>query len=74
MKTQHISLDEIQIERLDDVPLLIGLQPRLGLDTIVLTYAIYAISFEFLFNPTYGLDYLTITIFRIAEKCSVRNR
>ena len=73
MKTQHISLDNIQIERLDDVPLLIGLQPRLGFDTIVLTYAIYAISFGFLFNPTYELNYLTITIFRTVEKCSVRN-
>ena len=35
MTTQHISLNEIQIERIDDVPLLIGLQQRLGLDAII---------------------------------------
>ena len=35
MTTQHTSLDEIQIERIDDVPLLIGLQQRLGLDAII---------------------------------------
>ena len=39
MKTQHISLDEIQdeiqIERSDDIPLLIGLQQQLGLDAII---------------------------------------
>ena len=35
MTTQHISLNEIQIERLDDIPLLIGLQQRLGLDAII---------------------------------------
>ena len=35
MTTQPISRDEIQIERLDDVPLLIGLQQRLELDAII---------------------------------------
>ena len=35
MTTQHISWDKIQIERLDDVPLLIGLQQRLELDAII---------------------------------------
>ena len=35
MITQHIALNEIQIERIDDVPLLIGLQQRLGLDAII---------------------------------------
>ena len=35
MTTQHISWDEIQIERLDDIPLLIGLQQQLGLDAII---------------------------------------
>ena len=35
MKTPHISLDEVQIERLDDIPLLIGLQQQLGLDAII---------------------------------------
>ncbi|MDE0042465.1 MAG: DUF4277 domain-containing protein, partial [Candidatus Poribacteria bacterium] len=35
MTTQPTSLNEIQIERLDDIPLLIGLQQRLGLDTVI---------------------------------------
>ena len=35
MTTQNVSLDEIQIERLDDIPLLIGLQQQLGLDAII---------------------------------------
>ena len=35
MTTQPTSWDEIQIERLDDVPLLIGIQQRLGLDAII---------------------------------------
>ena len=35
MTTQPTSLNEIQIERLDDVPLLIGLQQQLGLDAII---------------------------------------
>ena len=35
MTTQPTSLTEIQIERLDDIPLLIGLQQRLGLDTVI---------------------------------------
>ena len=35
MNTQNVSLDEIQIERLDDIPLLIGLQQQLGLDAII---------------------------------------
>ena len=35
MTTQHISWNEIQIERLDDIPLLIGLQQRLELDAII---------------------------------------
>ncbi len=35
MNTPHISLDEVQIERLDDIPLLIGLQQQLGLDAII---------------------------------------
>ena len=35
MTTQHISWDELQIEQLDDIPLLIGLQQRLGLDAII---------------------------------------
>ena len=30
MTTQPISWNEIQIERLDDIPLLIGLRQRLG--------------------------------------------
>ena len=35
MTTQRISFDEFQIERLDDVPLLIALQQQLGLDAII---------------------------------------
>ena len=35
MTTQNVSLDEIQIERLDDIPLLIGLQQQLGLGVII---------------------------------------
>ena len=35
MTPQHISFDEFQIERLDDVPLLIALQQQLGVDTII---------------------------------------
>ena len=35
MTTQPTSLTEIQIERLDDIPLLIGLQQQLGLDVII---------------------------------------
>ena len=35
MTTQHISWNEIQIERLDDIPLLIGLQQRLEFDAII---------------------------------------
>ena len=35
MITQPTSLTEIQIERLDDIPLLIGLQQQLGLDVII---------------------------------------
>ena len=35
MTTQPSSWNEIQIERLDDIPLLIGLQQRLGLDTVI---------------------------------------
>lgn len=35
MTTQHISPDEFQIERLDDIPLLITLQQQMGLDDII---------------------------------------
>ena len=35
MTTQPTSLTEIQIERLDDIPLWIGLQQQLGLDVII---------------------------------------
>lgn len=35
MTTQHISPDRFQIERLDDVPLLIALQQQIGIDDII---------------------------------------